>query len=151
MYQKTTLSNELRLITANMPHTRSVCVGFFIGTGSRYESESGAGVSHFIEHMMFKGTTRRPTARHISEAIEGIGGYSNVYTGQDTTTYWAKVAASHFAEAADVLVDMLRYSTFDPAEIEKGGRGVMYRRRQRQRRRVRVWFNHWFAFGSYGG
>ena len=119
MLHETRLENGLRILTYTMPQTRAVSVSLFIGTGSRYESDEVAGVSHFIEHITFKGTTRRPTARHISEAIEGIGGYSNAYTGQDTTTYWAKVAASHFAEATDVLVDMLRYSKFDPAEIEK--------------------------------
>jgi len=119
MLNETSLDNGLRVLTFTMPHTRAVSVSFFVGTGARYETEEVAGVSHFVEHMLFKGTTRRPTARHISEAIEGIGGYSNAYTDQETTTYWAKVAAPHFTEAADVLIDMLRCSTFDPAEIEK--------------------------------
>jgi predicted Zn-dependent peptidase len=89
MLHETTLENGLRILTFTMSHTRAVSVGFFVGTGSRYESDGVAGVSHFIEHMLFKGTARRPTARQISEAIEGIGGYSNAYTDQDTTTYWA--------------------------------------------------------------
>jgi predicted Zn-dependent peptidase len=122
---ETTLENGLKILTFRMPQTRAVSVSFFVGTGSRYESDDVAGASHFIEHMLFKGTARRPTARHISEAIEGIGGYSNAYTGQDTTTYWAKVAAPHFAEAADVLIDMLRFSTFDPAEVEKERRIIV--------------------------
>jgi predicted Zn-dependent peptidase len=90
MLHETTLENGLRILTFTMSHTRAVSVGFFVGTGSRYESDGVAGVSHFIEHMLFKGTARRPTARQISEAIEGIGGYSNAYTDQDTTTYWAR-------------------------------------------------------------
>jgi len=125
MLHETKLENGLRILTFTMSQTRAVSVSFFLRTGSRYESEDVAGASHFIEHMLFKGTTRRPTARHISEAIEGIGGYSNAYTGQDTTTYWAKVAAPHFAEATDVLTDMLRCSTFDPAEVEKERRIIV--------------------------
>jgi predicted Zn-dependent peptidase len=125
MLHDTTLENGLRILTFTMTQTRAVSVSFFVGTGSRYESDEVAGVSHFIEHMLFKGTARRPTARHISEAIEGIGGYSNAYTDQDTTTYWARVAAPHFAKAADVLTDMLRCSTFDPAEVEKERRIIV--------------------------
>jgi len=125
MLHETTLENGLKILTITMSQTRAVSVSFFVGTGSRYESDDVAGASHFIEHMLFKGTTRRPTTRHIAESIEGIGGYSNAYTGQDTTTYWAKVAAPHFAEAADVLIDMLRCSTFDPKEVEKERRVIV--------------------------
>lgn len=119
MYQKTTLDNGLRLITATMPHTRSVTIGFFIGTGSRYETEAQAGASHFIEHLCFRGTSKRPTAREISTAIEGVGGILNGGTDKELTLYWCKVAQSHFHLALDVLVDMLRNSRFDPADIEK--------------------------------
>jgi predicted Zn-dependent peptidase len=125
MIEETRLENGLRILTVTMPHTRSVSMSLFVGTGSRYESDEVGGASHFIEHMLFKGTTRRPTARHIAEAIEGIGGYSNAFTDQETTSYWAKVAAPHFAEAADVLTDMFRYSTFDPAEVEKERRIIV--------------------------
>ncbi len=125
MVHETRLENGLQILTFTMPQTRAVSVSVFVGVGSRYEADEVGGASHFIEHMLFKGTTRRPTARHIAEAIEGIGGYSNAYTDQETTTYWAKVAAPHFAEAADVLTDMLRYSTFDPAEIEKERRVIV--------------------------
>jgi predicted Zn-dependent peptidase len=125
MLQETRLKNGLRILTFSMPHTRAVSVGLFVGAGSRYESDEVGGASHFIEHMLFKGTARRPTARHIAEAIEGIGGYSNAFTEQETTTYWAKVAGPHFSEAADVLIDMLRYSIFDPAEIEKERRIIV--------------------------
>jgi predicted Zn-dependent peptidase len=119
MLQETRLKNGLRILSYNMSQTQAVSMALFVGTGSRYESDELAGASHFVEHMLFKGTARRPTARHISEAIEGIGGYSNAFTDQETTTYWAKVAARHFPVAADVLIDMLRCSTFDLAEIEK--------------------------------
>jgi len=102
-----------------MPHTPSVSICFFIGVGSRYESDAKAGVSHFIEHMLFKGTLKRPTAREISTAIEGVGGILNGGTDKELTLYWCKVAQPHFELALDVLTDMLLNARFDPREIEK--------------------------------
>jgi predicted Zn-dependent peptidase len=119
MYRKTTLDNGLRILTSTMPHTRSVSIGFFIGVGSRYESDEQSGVSHFIEHMLFKGTAKRPTAREIAVAIEGIGGIFNGGTGRESSLYWAKVARPHFAIALDVLADILCHSRFDPEEINR--------------------------------
>ena len=119
MYQKTTLDNGLRLITANMPHTQSVAIGFFIGAGSRYETDAHAGISHFIEHLCFKGTSKRPTSREISTAIEGVGGILNGGTDKELTVYWCKVAKPHFHLALEVLVDMLLNSRFAPGDIEK--------------------------------
>jgi predicted Zn-dependent peptidase len=119
MFERTILSNGLRLLVAPMPHTHSVSIGFFIGTGSRYEENACAGVSHFIEHMLFKGTEKWPTARALAEAIEGIGGVINAGTGRELTNYWVKVARPHRQVAMDVLVDMLRKSLFVPEEIEK--------------------------------
>ncbi len=116
---KTTFDNGLRLITTPMPHTRSVCLAFFIGTGSRYESEAEAGISHFIEHLCFKGTERRPTSKEISEAIESVGGFLNGGTDKELTTFWCKVASPHFPLALDVLADLLRHSKFEPADIER--------------------------------
>ena len=119
MYQKTTLDNGLRVITADMPHTRSVCITMFIGVGSRYETEPQAGISHFIEHLCFKGTQKRTTAREISAAIEGVGGILNGGTDKELTLYWCKVAQTHFPLALDVLADMLLHSKFDPQDIER--------------------------------
>jgi len=119
LYHKTTLNNGLRLITSTMPHTRSVSITIFIGTGSRYESEAEAGISHFIEHLLFKGTEKRTTAREIAEAIEGVGGILNGGTGKELTTYWCKVAQPHFQLALDVLVDILFHSKFDPQDIAR--------------------------------
>ncbi len=119
LYQKTTLDNGLRLITAPMPHTHSVSLSFFIGSGSRYETETQAGISHFIEHLCFRGTSKRPTARDISTAIEGIGGILNGGTDKELTVYWCKVAQPHLPTALDVLVDMLLNSRFDLTDIEK--------------------------------
>jgi len=119
LYQKTTLDNGLRVITATMPHIHSVSICFFIGVGSRYETEQKAGVSHFIEHLMFRGTQKRPTAREISAAIEGVGGILNGGTDREVTTYWCKVVQPHFPLALDVLADMLLHSRFEPQDIEK--------------------------------
>ncbi|MDD5127315.1 MAG: pitrilysin family protein [Dehalococcoidales bacterium] len=119
MYQKTVLANGLRLVTSAMPHTHSVAVNFFIGTGSRYEDDTRAGVSHFIEHLCFRGTPTRPTSREISEAIEGTGGLLNAATDKELTVYWCKVARPHFQLALEVLSDMLRNSRFEPEDIEK--------------------------------
>lgn len=119
MYQKTTLDNGLRIVSSEMPHTRSVCVNIFIGAGSRYEDSERAGISHFIEHLCFKGTKRRATAREISAAIEGVGGMLNGATDKEVTIYWCRVARPHFSLAADVVVDMLRNSRFAPDDIEK--------------------------------
>jgi predicted Zn-dependent peptidase len=119
LYQKETLKNGLRLVTAPMPHTRSVSIGFFVGAGSRYESDKEAGISHFIEHLCFKGTVKRPTAAEICMPIEGVGGMLNAGTDKEMTMYWCKVARPHFHNALDVMVDMLRNSLFDPGEIER--------------------------------
>jgi len=119
VYNLTTLDNGLRVLTVSMPHVQSASIGFFLNVGSRYEGDELAGASHFIEHMLFKGTARRPTALQIAEAIEGRGGVFNANTGLETTLYWAKVAAPHLAETLDVLTDMLLCAAFDPAELEK--------------------------------
>ncbi len=118
-YVKTQLKNGVRVITNSMPHTQSVSTILYYGVGSRYEEDRIAGISHYIEHMVFKGTKKRPTAKDISEAIEGVGGVLNASTGREITNYWAKVPKTHFALSFDVLSDMLLNANFDPAEIEK--------------------------------
>jgi len=118
MYQKTVLDNGLRIVTSEMPHTRSACISIFIGAGSRYETSEEAGLSHFVEHLCFKGTEKRPTSKEISEAIDGVGGVLNGGTDKELTVYWVKVARPHYPVALDLLVDMLRHSKFDPVEME---------------------------------
>jgi len=125
LFQKTTLDNGLRVITATMPHTRSISICIFIGVGSRYETEAQAGISHFIEHLLFKGTQKRPTAKAISEAIEGVGGILNAGTGKELNVYWCKVAQPHFSLALDVLVDILLHPRFDPVDIERERRVII--------------------------
>ena len=124
-YQKTTLDSGLRVITCNMPHTRSATMVVLVGTGSRYEDDAQAGISHFIEHICFKGTEKRPLPQQISETVEGVGGMLNGSTDQEITNYWARVALPHFPQALDLLVDMLRNSRFDPEDIEKERRVIL--------------------------
>src|SRR5207244_724287 len=119
MFDKTVLDNGLRIVSSSLPHTRSVSINIFIGAGSRYESDEIAGVSHFLEHMLFKGTQRRPTAREISEEIEGIGGVMNAGTDKELTVYWAKVGDHRFAATLDILADSLLNSLLDAQELEK--------------------------------
>ena len=121
---KVVLPNGLRIYTDEMPHTHSVSMGIFTRVGSRYEDDRLSGVSHFLEHMFFKGTAKRPTAKDISEAIEGVGGYINASTSFDVTTYYCKVANIHTERGLDVLTDMLTGAVFEPKEIEKE-RGVI--------------------------
>lgn len=119
MYTKTTLDNGLRIITSTMPYSHSVSIAFLIGTGSCYESQQEVGISHFIEHLCFKGTQRRPTSKEISQDIEGVGGILNGGTGKEVTTFWSKVVSSHFSTALDVLSDLLLNSRFDKIDIER--------------------------------
>src|SRR4030042_5015516 len=102
-----------------MPHSRSICVAFLIGTGSCYENEDEAGVSHFAEHLFFKGTQRRPTSKEISQDIEGVGGIINASTDKEVTVFWSKVAGAQFPLAVDVLSDLLLHSRFDGQDIEQ--------------------------------
>lgn len=119
MFQDHSLPNGLRVLLVPITGFQSISVGIFVNVGSRYERESEAGISHFIEHMVFKGTSHRPNAGLIAEAIEGIGGVSNAYTGQETTAYYAKVASAHAGTAINVLADLVRYPLFEARELEK--------------------------------
>jgi len=119
MYTKTVLDNGLRVITSTMPHSRSVCLAILVGAGSCYESEEEAGISHFAEHLFFKGTQRRPTSKEITQDIEGVGGIINAGTDKELTIFWCKVAKPHFPIALDVLSDLLLNSLFDSKEIEQ--------------------------------
>jgi predicted Zn-dependent peptidase len=119
LYQKTVLKNGLRVVTETMPQTHSASICIFLGVGSRYETDARAGISHFIEHVLFRGTEKRPTSQIISEAIEGVGGVLNGATDRETTVYWCKVARPHFDMALDVLTDMLLHSKLVPDDVEK--------------------------------
>ena len=118
-FEKTVLPNGLRVVTAPMPQAKSVACFVMLAAGSRYETKDTNGIAHFAEHMFFKGTERRPTAREIAGEIDSIGGEFNAFTGKEYTGYYVKCAAEHRDMALDVLVDMLRHSKFDPEEIER--------------------------------
>jgi predicted Zn-dependent peptidase len=124
MYQRITLPNGIRVFVTEIQHVRSVSVAFYFGVGARYEADSIAGASHFIEHMLFKGAGRFPTAQAISEAIEGVGGALDAATDKEVTVYSAKVASHHFALALDVITDMVRRPLMSAEEVEKE-RGVI--------------------------
>ena len=119
----TTLPNGIRVITSPQADAESVALGFWVDVGGRHEEAALAGASHFIEHMLFKGTRRR-SAKEISQAIEGRGGYLNAYTQEDATCYYARIPHERLGEAFDVLVDMYREPKFAPADIDRE-RGVI--------------------------
>jgi len=119
MYQRVTLPNGLRILTSAMTSVRSVSIVFYFGVGARYETAEVSGVSHFIEHMLFKGSAQYPTAQVISETIEGVGGVLDAATDKELTVYSAKVASRHFDLAMNLLADMVRHPRLDPAELEK--------------------------------
>ena len=123
-YQKTTLRNGLRLLTAPMEGMRSASIALIFTVGSRYETRSQAGISHFIEHMLFKGSQHYPTARHISEAIEGVGGVFNGSTDKELTMYTARVPGEQLPTILEVFADMVRRPLLDRVELEKE-RGVI--------------------------
>src|SRR6266404_9387684 len=118
MYRISHLDNGLTIATADMPHMASVSVVLWVGVGSRYEPAALNGVCHFIEHLLFKGTRKR-SARQISEAVEGIGGYLNAFTSEESTCFHARASHERFDELLDVLMDMALNSKFDPREVLK--------------------------------
>jgi predicted Zn-dependent peptidase len=123
IFSQERLPNGTQLAVAHMPHVESISVGFWLAVGGRQESRRQNGVFHFLEHMLFKGTTKR-NAREISEAIEGVGGYLNAFTAEEMTCYYARASASHLPLVVDVLSDMLLRATFPAAEIARE-RGVI--------------------------
>lgn len=117
MYQKITLRNGVRVVAERIDHVRSAAIGVWIGNGSRFESAEQNGISHFIEHMIFKGTEKR-TARHIASMMDAMGGQSNAFTTKDCTCYYMKVLDTHLHTAAELLADMFLCSSFADEDIE---------------------------------
>ena len=115
----TTLENGFRILCAPMASARSVSVSVFVGAGSQYEWDEAAGVSHVVEHCLFKGSKLYPTAPDISMAIEGVGGYINAMTGRELTLYYAKVPVPDWQSAIDVIVDMVSRPQLQPQELER--------------------------------
>jgi predicted Zn-dependent peptidase len=118
MYQKTVLSNGIRIITEKIEHYKSVSLGIWVGTGSRDENQTNSGVSHFIEHMVFKGTPSRDTLL-IARELDAIGGLSNAFTGKEYTCFHSKVLDKDFLTLAEILSDIFLNSIFDPEDIER--------------------------------
>jgi predicted Zn-dependent peptidase len=124
LYEKTVLPNGLRVLTFHMPHTRSAAVQFFVRVGARNEPADKSGISHFVEHMVFKGTESRPKPVQISEAIEGVGGSLDASTDHEHTNYRALVPSAYFSTAVDVITDMLRHPLMLEEEVTRE-RGVI--------------------------
>lgn len=118
-YVKSVLENGLRVVTVPMPSLESVTVTVWVKTGSRNENEKNNGISHFLEHMFFKGTTNRPTAKQIAEEIDQIGGVQNAGTSKEYTEYYIKCRADKIEVALDLLSDMTMNSLLDKKEIER--------------------------------
>jgi len=118
IYRKTLLENGIRVVSERMPSVRSVSIGVWVMVGSRDESPENNGISHFIEHMVFKGTTKRKT-HEIAESLESLGGQLNAFTSRELTCYYAHILDEHLPIAVDVLADLVLNPLFDPKEIEK--------------------------------
>src|SRR3972149_775328 len=116
-FHRKVLANGLRVLTILMPSFESATVMVMVGAGSRYETENNNGISHFLEHMAFKGTQKRPNALDISTIIDGIGGEFNAFTGKEATGYYIKSTADKIKISLDVLSDMLMHSKFAANEI----------------------------------
>jgi predicted Zn-dependent peptidase len=114
-----TLSGGARLVVESMPERHSTSVVLMFAGGSRLEDDRLAGVSHFIEHLFFKGTRKRPSSKEIADAIEGVGGFVNASTDKELTAYWARVPAEHTALGLDVLFDIVANSKLDEADVER--------------------------------
>src|SRR5215831_8102944 len=118
MISTSSLSNGLRILTESMPHVLSTTIGIWVENGSRYEEPADNGVSHFIEHLLFKGTRKR-TAAQIAEEMDAVGGVLNAFTGKEFTCYYAKVLGQHLPMTTELLADIFLDSIFAPEEIDR--------------------------------
>src|SRR5215831_9080967 len=118
MISSSSLSNGLRVLTESMPHVLSATIGIWVENGSRYEEPADNGVSHFIEHLLFKGTRKR-TAAQIAEEMDAVGGVLNAFTGKEYTCYYAKVLGQHLPMTTELLADIFLESLFAPEEIDR--------------------------------
>ena len=118
VYQKSILGNGVRVVTERFPHVRSISVGLWANVGSRDETEQESGISHFLEHMVFKGTVKR-SVKDIAQSLESLGGYLNAFTTKEQTCFYARVLDAHLPQAMDVLSDLVLNATFRKEELEK--------------------------------
>jgi len=125
LHKISTLSNGVKIVTRTMDDTESVTVAFFVGAGGRYEDmKTEYGAAHFLEHLLFKGTTKRPEAKIIAEEVDSVGGYMNAYTAEDHTAYYIKLPKNYVGLAFNILADILTDPLFNPDEVERE-RGVI--------------------------
>lgn len=117
-FNSSKLNNGLNIVTYSMPHVNSVSINIIVKVGSRYESEKEAGISHFLEHMAFKGTKTR-SAIEIAKEFDSIGGHFNAYTSRENTVYYTKVLKQHTKQAISILADILQNSLFEEEDIKK--------------------------------
>src|ERR1051326_2654240 len=117
-YKKTVLSNGIRVVTESIPYVRSIAIGVWIDVGSRDEDENTNGISHFLEHMVFKGTNRY-SSQQIARSLEGVGGYLNAFTTKEHTCYYARILDDYLPQAVDVISDLAQYPVFAQKEIQK--------------------------------
>ncbi len=148
-WQIDTLDNGLRVVTTPMPTAQSVNVCIFVGVGSRMEARRTNGICHYLEHMLFKGTTKRPTALDISQAIEGAGGGLNAFTDKEVTGYWAHLPFDRFDTAVDVLADMVRDPLLDQTEIDRE-RTVVEQEIRRAHDQPGAWASELLSRACYG-
>lgn len=148
-WQIDTLANGLRIVTTPMPTAQSVNVCIFVGVGSRMEERRTNGICHYLEHMLFKGSTKRPTALDISQAVEGAGGVLNAFTSKDYTGYWAHVPFDRADLAIDVLEDMVRNPLLDAAEIDRE-RTVIQQEIRRAHDQPAAWAGELLSRACYG-
>src|SRR5579884_1014386 len=144
-----TLANGMRVVTTPVPTAQSASVNVFIGAGSRGEEQRVNGISHFIEHMLFKGTDVRPDAIHIAETIEGAGGSLNAYTAKELTCYWNHVPYDTLPVAMDVVADMLLHSKIDPEEVDRE-RAVVQQEIRRSHDQPGAWAGELLSRAVYG-
>ncbi|HEY6958728.1 MAG TPA: pitrilysin family protein, partial [Candidatus Limnocylindria bacterium] len=124
-HQKRVLPNGVRVLVAEMPEARSASLAVFVGAGSRMESRKDAGTGHFLEHIVFKGTAKRPTAAEISQEIESRGGVVNAATDKEVTVFWSRVPARHWRVALDVVADLIRAPVLRPGDVDMEKRVVI--------------------------
>ena len=148
-WQISTLSNGLRVVTTPVPTAQSVSVNVFVGIGSRGEDRRTNGLSHFMEHMLFKGTAQRPDAITIAEAVEGAGGVLNAYTSKELTCYWNQVPFDKLALAMDVLADMYQHSLLEQVEIDRE-RTVVQQEIRRAFDQPGAWASELLSRAAYG-
>jgi predicted Zn-dependent peptidase len=147
--QISTLPNGLRVVTTEVPTAQSVSVNLFVGVGSRGETPRTNGVSHYMEHLLFKGTERRPDPILIAELIEGAGGVLNAYTSKELTCYWNQVPYDRMALAMDVLADMYQNSLLDKKEIERE-RTVVQQEIRRAHDQPGAWASELLSRATFG-